>query len=234
MKKLYLNSFSFCSSVIVFTETWLKPSITNSEVLSSSYTIHRKDRSSHGGGILIAVNNSFYSEIVCFPHYVSQYEVEFIAIRMKFELKSFYITCSYIPPHSEVDIYYHHLEYIKFVSELLTEHDHMIVLGDFNLPNVNWIFDEIESSLHPSSTISWVCDFLDQLSDCGLCQINYFKNPFDNILDLVFVDTNSFSINRSSPLSLPEDIFHPTISISNMVESSTSFIHPQQSINAFN
>ena len=214
MRNLYLNSFLFDSAVIVFTETWLKPSILNTEVLSTSYSIYRRDRDSKGGGILIAVKSNFFSELILLPYNFDNFNIEFLAIRLKFFSKTFFITCSYIPPHSDESIYFLHTRAITFVSTLLTEDDYLIVCGDFNLANIAWTVDEDDCCLHPSSKTLWICDFFGKLSDCGLNQINFIKNPFNNILDLFFVDSTSFVIKQCSPLSLPEDIFHPTLSLS--------------------
>ena len=68
LKSLYLNSFNFQSLVIVFTETWLKPSISDSEILCSRYCIFRRDRiGKNCGGVLIVVNSKLFAESVLIP-----------------------------------------------------------------------------------------------------------------------------------------------------------------------
>ena len=47
--------------VILGTETWLDPSISNSEILPSLYNVYRKDRGGKGGAVLIAVRNTLDS-----------------------------------------------------------------------------------------------------------------------------------------------------------------------------
>ena len=86
----------------------------------------------------------------------------------------------------------------------------LIVLGDFNLPNIMWFPNDDSFGLLPSCKIPWICDFLDIISDCGLSQINYLLNSCNNILDLSFVGLSICAIVRSDPLSIPEDIFHLT------------------------
>ena len=45
---------------------------------------------------------------------------------------------------SDVIIYTYHVEAISYISNLLSDNDHLIVLGDFNLPNIfERIFNEI-------------------------------------------------------------------------------------------
>jgi len=65
LTKLYTDSFSLSSHVIVFTETWLKPEVLSSEVFPSKYTTYRLDRPSRrGGGVLIAVDSELTSEVI--------------------------------------------------------------------------------------------------------------------------------------------------------------------------
>jgi len=42
---MFSDSLSFASHVIIFTETWLKPEILNSDIFPGKYTIYRHDRS---------------------------------------------------------------------------------------------------------------------------------------------------------------------------------------------
>ena len=48
--------------IIIATETWLDPSIGNSQFFPTNYNIFRKDRAECiGGGVLIAIHNKFLS-----------------------------------------------------------------------------------------------------------------------------------------------------------------------------
>ena len=96
---------------------------------------------------------------------------------------------------------------------LTSECDQLNVLGYFNLPNILWLPNDDCFGLHTSCTIPWICDFLDTLFDCGLSQINYLKNPCNNILDLPFVDLSICGIECSDPLSIPEDGFYLTFKL---------------------
>src|SRR5436190_6446778 len=65
LTQLYLNVLPVNYDVLVFTETWLTDSIRDSELLDQRYNIYRTDRNravtgkTRGGGVLIAVNDSF-------------------------------------------------------------------------------------------------------------------------------------------------------------------------------
>ena len=105
--QLYLNSFSFTMDVkvIVFTETWLKPNVLDSEIFCSSFTIYRRDRRLFAGGLLIAIQNSCFSELVIIPDFIWAYNIKFLAVRIVFASQTIFMTCSYIPPQSKSDIY---------------------------------------------------------------------------------------------------------------------------------
>ena len=53
-------SFVYSSSIAVFalTETWLSDYFCDGEILPSYFTVYRRDCSSRGGGVLLAVHSS--------------------------------------------------------------------------------------------------------------------------------------------------------------------------------
>jgi len=156
LTKLYTDSFSLSSHLIVLTETWLKPKILSSEVFPSKYTTYRLDRTfRRGGGVLIAVDSELTSEIIKSDE---TKEIEFLCIKLLLPGISIYITCSYIPPSPEFPIYANHLSAIQFISSKLSDRNQLIVLGDFNIPRSTV---ETSNILLPSTQH----DFLDGLLD---------------------------------------------------------------------
>jgi len=49
LPKLYADSCAFSEGILAFTETWLKPEISDSEVLSKNCNTYRTDRSPRRG-----------------------------------------------------------------------------------------------------------------------------------------------------------------------------------------
>ena len=49
---------------MIGTETWLDSNIKDSEIFPSGYKLHRKDRTTNGGGVLIAIKEEYNSEDV--------------------------------------------------------------------------------------------------------------------------------------------------------------------------
>lgn len=49
-------------------EVWLNECTANSEILPTDYVIYRKDRTSQGGGVLLAVHDSVSSKFMPSPN----------------------------------------------------------------------------------------------------------------------------------------------------------------------
>jgi len=77
--KLYADSSSFSEDILAFTETWLKPEISDSEVLSNNFSTYKTDRSPRGGA------DSRYPN-----------EIEFVGVKVYFQPFSIFVSGSYI------------------------------------------------------------------------------------------------------------------------------------------
>lgn len=212
LKDIYLNSIDCGYGVICLSETWLKSSVNNSEVFYNDYQVFRKDRAGEksGGGVLIAVHCTISTELVTFS---SDIDSEFICVRLRIGVRSIFITCSYIPPRSNIDIYFEHLRLIELTFNLMDSTSEIICVGDFNLPTTSWVSVDDSNGYLPLSSSTTMNAYWDGIFDLGLHQFNYIKNVNNRILDLVFSNCNCISLCRVSPFVLPEDKFHPTIKI---------------------
>lgn len=211
LSSLFLQSFGFNFDVIVFTETWLRENIHNSEILCLNYQIFRCDRlNKTGGGVLIAVCTKLPSEQISLQ---LEKSVEFIAVKICIKNKSLFISCSYIPPGSNADLYALHVSAIKSAFFSAKASDLLMVLGDFNLPTISWNkSSSICNSLTPVFMNGCSNEFIESLLNFGLLQINNIQNSSGRTLDLVLVDQPSdISIKPTNAISLPEDRYHPTL-----------------------
>ncbi len=57
------------------------------------------------------------SEMIQFS---STQEIEFVGVKVNFKSFNAFITCSYIPPLSDMVVYFNNLEAIQFVSSLVS------------------------------------------------------------------------------------------------------------------
>ena len=62
---MYTKSYD----VFCVTKTWLNNTIYDSDILPHNYAIHRKDRSSRGGGILVAIKNDIPNKTTSSRHF---------------------------------------------------------------------------------------------------------------------------------------------------------------------
>ena len=89
-------------------ENNLNKSYNINELFSSNYVVYRCDRSDSnsvchfGGGVLIAVNSMYPSEIILLPKLIS---VEIVLVKTETCKKSYYIFCIYIPSGSSQLLY---------------------------------------------------------------------------------------------------------------------------------
>lgn len=215
---VYRKSVGCDYDVIAFTESWLNSDVHDSEIFCNDYQVYRKDRYSKndkdkgkkGGGVLIAVLSSISSDCFVFSGNTT---VEFICVRLIFENRHVFITCSYVPPDSGLEVYLKHTELISEVASKLSTRDSLIVLGDFNLPAVSWTFCPDIGQLMPFSCSNVMNPFFDILFELCLVQFNNVPNILNRYLDLVFSNTPFASLTRSLPFVCPEDSYHPTLLI---------------------
>ena len=124
--------FSSSYDVVCVCETWLNDSILSSEILPG-YTIYRRDRLNRtGGGVLVAVKDNIRST----RHAELEPEnTELIVIELIIpNSKSVLLYTFYRPPNSAPDVL------LQLNSSLLStrESSCCILLGDFNLPELDW------------------------------------------------------------------------------------------------
>jgi len=80
-----------CSSspdVICIVETWLDYTIADSEIFIQGYSIVRLDRSRHGGGVLIFVNNQFTCAPFTKAHLILNASLSLLIIQLVLALTS--------------------------------------------------------------------------------------------------------------------------------------------------
>lgn len=174
----YLSTLSCDHDIIALTETWFRDSHRTSEYFNSTYMVHRCDRNannsslSKGGGVVIASKLSLHCERLLQNEYLN---LEFVCVKYQLEYQLVIIYCLYIPPNSALEIYRSHLDAIKSISQELNAK--VIILGDFNLPEIKWILSEANDQYVPvnirSEEAVHTCD---SLARYGFSQMNNIPN----------------------------------------------------------
>ena len=186
--------------MIAITGTWLSNSVLDGEILPSNYTIYRCDRASRGGGVLLAVKHSLPSIQLSLSSDIESVIVEITSSR------SFIVCVVYAPPSAD-DLYYRHLS--DLLSSLPPSKD-LLILGDFNFPDIDW---ELLSGRSRQSS-----SFCDLIVDFNLSQL--VPSPTHNagnILDLILTNSENLIddvvVHDRLPYGLSSDHFFVTFKI---------------------
>ena len=140
--------------------------------------IFRKDRIGRRGGVLLAVQN--HLPVIEIP---SPSCLEVLAISLAGN--SVCLIIAYVPPSLD-------LPYLKtlldYFSDLFDTHRHVLILGDFNCPDVDW---NLLHSTSPHSSL--LCDFVFRHNLSQL--VSSPTHVKGNILDLVLTTSPQFILN---------------------------------------
>ena len=193
---IYAHDYSF----IALTETWLHDHIYNNELLPTGYTIYRKDRSSKGGGVMLAVKSALKSTQLPAP---DNLEVVTISVQAHCSLT---ICAVYTPPNSKND----YIQGLYLYLSTLISSANVILLGDFNAPDVNW-----DTFISTNTISDHLCDFI--IDHNMFQQVNKPTHIHGNILDLVITSdpdlTTDLVIHPHTTYPLQSDHFIITFSI---------------------
>ena len=139
------------------------------------------------------------------------HDMEFIAVSIKMNGHRIFITCSYISPSSLQSVYMKHADAISSIAHSSKNGEFIFVLGDFNLPSIQWKYLPDDGYFIQMKLNSNFDEFFNILYDLDLFQINGIPNINFKISHLIFIYlnevTNSF-IERSFPITSPEDFYH--------------------------
>lgn len=212
LNTLYMNVLANAYDVIVFTETWLTPDISDNEFIDQRYLVFRCDRDrivtqkKDGGGVLIAVSRELKPSCLALSPPLSLPEHKIIKIpscRDNYSL----ICATYIPPNTTEEIYIH---FLNSLSALFDDPrvDNVILTGDFNMPQLNWDRKTSFMECSTNNTSNVTRQLINICSQLNFKQYNHLTNCNGRILDLFFSNVHSVTYISDDPL-LPIDIYHP-------------------------
>lgn len=223
--EFYRNLLKNNFDIILITETWLTTGVLDGEVCDSRYDLFRLDRNyvltntTRGGGVMVLVRRELEGFLPGKSNVTPPTEMIWVTIPAKsFNPsvgKNLHIALVYISPDSN-SLPQHVDNVLKSVSYVYNLHknDNFLVVGDFNMPNIQWIphLGPLQLKRGPIETQTASQLLLDEFNIIGLEQSNYSRNSFGNTLDLIF--GNFCASTNASQISLvKEDTAHPTLSI---------------------
>ena len=115
--------------ILCLSETLPSDYIFDKETLPAGYTIHQRDRLTRGGGLLVAVHNSISSWLVSAP-----LDLEVVTVGIQLQ-QMVILSCVYVPPSASLT---YMVQLCSYLSSLVVQNSVLVVVGDFNLPHIDW------------------------------------------------------------------------------------------------
>lgn len=179
-----------CIDICCLTETHVDNSIFSGELCPPGWSVYRKDRTRYGGGVAIITRDE--CGLVCSEASDGQYDdIEHVAIQLCHKGLPSRVTLVnvYKPPTFSEDVRL--CDMITSYSRLAGNSGHLLVVGDFNYPEICW-----DESASPSSSRARL--FLECLLEVGLEQLVLTStHAAGNTLDLLLSSHRDEIVNVS-------------------------------------
>ena len=200
--------------IIAITETWLSPEIYDNEVQIGDKILFRKDRLiANGGGVAMYIHPSLKPSI--YESKTLDKIPESLWIKLAGVQAPTLVGVIYRPPTTSSEIHGHILEALQIISEL--PNLHTLLLGDFNLPNMNLL----DSNARENSGFS--SQFAAAVAQHGLTEhvkqeTRWAPSGKSSKLDLVLTNSELLvdNLQLGPPLGLSD---HATIKFDYMFEN---------------
>ena len=181
-KLLSLHAVMYCENFqsICITETWLDSSVTDGIIDPRGlFNIYRCDRAadSHGGGVCILVRRIFKSSAIDIDHTMFP-NVEIVACSIFLADFKRTLICCYFPPSLSSSQF---LSFTNCLRALCVVDVSCFLIGDFNLPNIDW-----KNFVFPEDLKSKA--FFNFFTDVGLNQLITEPTRGQNVLDLLLTN----------------------------------------------
>ena len=202
-KVLLLDSYILQNKcdIVLLTETWLDLSLPDSFLGQPNFQIFRSDRvGKRGGGTAVMVRNKYPSAMVLGrPNFTTVPLFDITVIDLSIGRYNYRFICAYRTPGVNPGLRADAELLSECIKSLLLTNYIMVVVGDFNLPDVDW-----ELLTSPIDGVQDV--LLDMFMDSNLEQLVDFPTRVNNTLDLVLCTNASFiiDIKPSMPLGLSD------------------------------
>lgn len=212
---------------IILNETWLDSDIYSSELFDSRYHVFRCDRNKirtgkvKGGGVLIAVNQQFKSELI-----VTNSILETVTVKVNVFGKVIVISTVYFAPRSLLSSYQEYFNMLENIQCLVD--NELIIVGDFNVPEINTASYNFANGNHIVKSLNEFMNFF------NLNLYNNILNSENKTLDLV-ISSFELQVNQQIDSLVPIDVFHPALVISKNFNFSNPLINDSiESVNMYN
>ena len=168
--------------ILAITETWGRPSLTDSLITPFGYVLFRRDRLGRvGGGVLLLIKKALKASSFALHDSVDTFQDSIWCSIQLSSSQSLLVGCIYRPPNCSLANDARLTSLLNFVCD--TNFNHLLIAGDFNYPNIDWKKMKGCNLSDP---------FISCVQDNFLHQIVTSPTRQDNVLDLVFVNDPVF------------------------------------------
>ena len=216
--------------IICLTETHLNKNIKDAEIHIENFVPFRTDRGGgrKGGGVVVYILRDL-APVTATVLSKSNGTVEFSILHIKSH--NIIIISIYRPPDCPVRLFAEAIDLIKEkLDELEETGANLVMLGDFNFPNINWQTKNVYGgSVENRQQTQILCDLTDRH-----CMEQYIQKPTrgKNILDLLFLNNEKLLHHYSVQETILSDhnliIAHTTLTERNNIADSNTGVSSNQ------
>lgn len=164
--------------VVVLTESWLNESLDAGPILGDlccQYSYIRCDRTrKRGGGVLMLIRLPIAFETIWSESLADGFEL--LCCDLKLLQSTLRLIAVYRTPTASINST---IQMIKAISDLCSCKAQCVIMGDFNLPDIDW------SKSYPSSVNMASKLFVEMCTSCKLHQKVSKPTRYDSLLDLI-------------------------------------------------
>ena len=170
-------------SVVAITETWLSDDIPDSIFCPKGYYVFRKDRKSIGGGVALLIRNDICAASVPLRSALD-IDMELTCADITINGLTYRTVVYYRPPHYSNEDFAYFRSSLQCLQELSESMSPTILLGDFNLPDMDW-------SYYTAPNNDFYNLFVEFINENAFHQFTQTPTRLENILDLVLTNCHS-------------------------------------------
>lgn len=155
------------------------------------------------GGVVLAINIKY--NCIRIPT-ESIAGIDFIFTLLNYNNCKLLLSCVYIPPNTHN---YSHTAYCELVEKIISSHfiTNILIIGDFNIPGFMWSINEPSANNIVNLVANSFINYLD-LKECY-----NIANHRQDILDLIFSDSQINNISKSLSLTPIFDAYHRSLEL---------------------
>lgn len=205
--------------MVVLTETWLNTFVSDDDVVPPGFTIFRKDRATRGGGVAVILKDYIVATLLS-----DVPDLECLCLNVTLGGHNFVLYAVYRAPDSTTD----YLTKLHAHMSQFTDRK-IILVGDFNLPNIDW--ERLQAG---SDCVNISCMF-DIMIEHNIVQVvvdpTRVSESTSSLLDLVFLHRSIVQYDVSVIAGISD---HRLVSVSFPLHVSRSKdTHVAKSVKAF-